>query len=296
MVWRPDFADARARAENLSRRTSLGVGGRPELLFEPRTPAEAAAIVAACREAGIPLRHLGGGYNLLVGDGQVEGAVLATRGLTGCVVHADRVEVGAGHPFPDLVRRSIELGIPALPGCPGIPGSVGGVVFMNAGGRFGSVCDALLEVQGIDVAGEPFARAVTRLDFGYRRSPFGGCLITGAVFARDPSVPRPQRQALYQEALEWKRRTQPLSARSAGCIFKNPDGPEGPRSAGRLIEEAGLKGLREGGAEVSRLHANFIVNAGGASADDVSRLIERVRDEVLARHGVLLELEVCRWP
>lgn len=295
MVWRPDFDSARARAEDLSRRTSLGVGGRPELLFEPRTREEAAQIVAACRAAGVPLRHLGGGYNLLVGDGRVEGAVLATRGLTGFVVHEDRVEVGAGHPFPDLVRRSIELGVPALSGCPGIPGSVGGCVFMNAGGRFGSVSDALLTVHGIDAQGEPFARAVTRREFGYRTSPFAGCLITGAEFLRDPSAPRAERQALYDEAMAWKRSTQPLSARSAGCIFKNPDGPDGARSAGRLIDEAGLKGVLEGGAQVSPVHANFIVNAGGATAADIERLITRVREAVLAHHGVLLELEVCRW-
>jgi UDP-N-acetylenolpyruvoylglucosamine reductase len=296
VVSRPDFADARARAEALSLRTSLGVGGRPELLFEPRTTDEAAHVVAACRAAGVPLRHLGGGYNLLVGDGRVEGAVLATRFLTGLAVHDDRVEVGAGHSFPDLVRRSIELGIPALSGCPGIPGSVGGCVVMNAGGRFGSVSDALLRVHGVDAAGEPFVREVTRRDFGYRTSPFAGCLVTGAVFLREPGSDRAPRQALYDEAMAWKRRTQPLAARSAGCIFKNPDGQDGARSAGRLIDEAGLKGLREGGAEVSRVHANFIVNAGGATAADVERLIERVRAAVLAHHGVTLELEVCRWP
>ena len=146
MVSRSDsdrvgFDQARARAEVLSGRTSLGVGGRPELFFEPETLEEAARVVAACREAGLPLRHLGGGCNLLAADDVLPGAVLATKRLRGLVVHDDRVEAAAGHPFPDLVRRSVELGIPALPGCPGIPGSVGGVVFMNAGGRFGSVAD-----------------------------------------------------------------------------------------------------------------------------------------------------------
>ncbi len=295
MVSRPSFDEARARAVRLSEHTSLGVGGAPELFFEPRSLPEAALVVAACRAAGVPLRHLGGGYNLLVGDAPIAGAVLATHALKGLVVHEDRVEAAAGHPFPDLVRRSVELSIPALPGCPGIPGSVGGVVFMNAGGRFGSVADALLEVTGLDAQGEPFRREVRPRDFGYRTSPFAGCLVTGAVFRRDRDLDPKAQRALLEQAQAWKRATQPLAARSAGCIFKNPDGPEGARSAGRLIDEAGLKGLRVGGAQVSPLHANFIVNAGGATAADVEALIARVREAVLARHGLLLELEVCRW-
>lgn len=296
MVYLPDFDAARARAVPLSDRTSLGVGGRAQLWFEPGTPEEAALVVRACRERGVPLRPLGGGFNLLVGDAPVEGAVLSTRRLTHLVVHEDRVEVGAGRSFVDLVRRSVALKIPALPGCPGIPGSVGGVVFMNAGGRFGSVAEALQEVWGLDATGEPFRRRVTAADFGYRRSPFDGCLLTGAVFARDAALDPAALQARHDEALAWKRRTQPLGAKSAGCIFKNPDGPAGSRPAGLLIEEAGLKGLAVGGAQVSPLHANFIVNTGGATAGHVLELIERVRAGVRARHGVELDLEVCRWP
>jgi UDP-N-acetylmuramate dehydrogenase len=295
MVARPSFDEARSRAVRLAQRTSLGVGGAPELAFEPRTLEEAAEGVRLCREAGVPLRVLGGGCNLLVGDGTLPGAVLATSGLRGITLHEDRVHAAAGHPFPDLVRRSVELGIPALPGCPGIPGSVGGVVFMNAGGRFGTVAEAVIEVEGLDAQGEPFRRRVVPAEFGYRRSPFAGCVITGATFRRDRGLdPRAQR-ALLDEAQAWKRATQPLWARSAGCIFKNPDGPTGARSAGRLIDEAGLKGLTHGGAQVSPLHGNFIVNVGGATAADVESLIGRVREVVFERHGVRLELEVCRW-
>jgi UDP-N-acetylenolpyruvoylglucosamine reductase len=296
MVFVPDFDAARDRAIPLRERTSLGVGGQAELWFEPETPEEAALVVRACRERGVPLRPLGGGFNLLVGDSPVAGAVLSTRRLTHFVVHEDRVAVGAGRSFVDLVRRSMALRIPALPGCPGIPGSVGGVVFMNAGGRFGSVAEALLEVSGLDAAGEPFRRSVSAAEFGYRQSPFAGCLITGAVFARDHDLDPAALQHRHDEALAWKRRTQPLGAKSAGCIFKNPDGPGGSRPAGRLIEEAGLKGLAVGGAQVSVLHANFIVNTGGATSEHVLELIERVRAGVRERHGVDLDLEVCRWP
>lgn len=292
MVLPIDFADAGRRAARLSGRTSLGVGGRPRFLFEPETQEECVAVIGACQRSGIAIRVLGGGCNLLVGDEAIEGAVIATKRLRTLHVHDDRVEVGAGFSFPRLVRESIELGIPGLPGCPGIPGSVGGVVFMNAGGRFGSVVDGLTEVSGIDATGSLFQRRIRAGDLGYRRSVFGDCLITGAVFRRDPALSRASQQALYEKAMTWKRETQPLAARSAGCIFKNPGSG---RSAGALIEQAALKGRRVGDAMVSTQHANFIVNAGAATAADVHALIRLVQEEVRRCHGVDLELEVCVW-
>lgn len=295
MVSPADFDAARKRAVTLAERTSLGVGGPAELWFEPATPEEVGAVVSACATRGVPLRVLGGGFNLLVGDTPILGAVLATSRLRGLTVHDDRVEAGAGQSFPDLVRRSIELKIPVLAGCPGIPGNVGGIVFMNAGGRFGWVSQALVEVQGVDAAGQPFRRAVSERDFAYRWSPFSGCVITGAAFRRDPGLDAQVLKTDNLAAWAWKKRTQPLGARSAGCIFKNPDGPMGARPAGRLIDEAGLKGLSVGGAKISEVHGNFIVNTGRATAADVIALIDRVRGEVEARHGVRLELEVCRW-
>ena len=292
MVLPDVFAEAQARAVRLARRTSLGVGGRPRWLFEPPDQETCAEVVRLCRAEGVPILVLGGGCNLLAEDGVIEAAVVATRRMRGFEVGPERVRVGAGQGFPDLVRRSIELGIPGLPGCPGIPGSVGGVVFMNAGGRFGSVSDALIAVEGVDAAGEPFARDVAPGELGYRSSPFAGTIVTGAVFRRDPAWTSERGAALFRKAMDWKRATQPLSARSAGCMFKNP--AEGV-SAGRLIEEAELKGFRVGGAMVSTQHANFIVNTGDATADDVYALAEAVRERVRAVHGVDLQLEVQVW-
>jgi UDP-N-acetylmuramate dehydrogenase len=286
------FVDARARADVLARRTGLAVGGRPEFLFEPSTDEEAARILRDCRREGIRVRVLGGGYNLLVRDGELEGAVLTTRGFRRFVLREESVEVGAGYPFPRLVQESVGLGIPALPGCPGIPVSVGGAVFMNAGGRFGSAGEALVEVVGLHLDGTPFRRRVSEGDLGYRWSAFEGTLVTAAVFRRDPGADRTVLRGRLEEALRWKQTTQPLSARSAGCIFRNPGGERG---AGRLIDEAGLKGRRVGGAEVSKVHANFLVNLGGASAGDVFDLIDVVRREVRARHAVDLDLEVKVW-
>ena len=302
MVSPADFAEARSRSVDLARRTSFRIGGRPEYLFEPTTEEEAGLVVAACRARGVPLRILGGGCNLLVADGVLEGACLATSRLRFERVLEDRVEVGAGNPFPALVQRSADLGIPHLSGCPGIPGSVGGVVAMNAGGKFGCVGDALLEVAGFDVDGVPFRRLVRPGDLGYRRTAFQGLLVTSASFRRDPTFGPVEREAarrLWLEAMAWKRKTQPLSAWSAGCVFKNPAPPAIPGnpapSAGALIDGAGLKGDRVGSARVSPVHANFIVNEGGATFRDVAALVDRVRDRVRESRGVDLELELKVW-
>jgi UDP-N-acetylenolpyruvoylglucosamine reductase len=288
------FADARERSAALGSRTSFRIGGTPELLFEPSTEEEAGEIVAACRRERVPLRILGGGCNLLVADGRLEGAVLATSRIRFERVLDDRVEVGAGNPFPGLVARSADLGIPRLSGCPGIPGSVGGVVAMNAGGRFGSVGDALLEVRGFDLDGKRFVRRVQPGDLGYRSTIFLGTgVVTSAAFLREPGHDVDAARRLFAEAAAWKRATQPLSAASAGCVFKNPAGA--PRSAGALIDGLGLKGTREGEAMVSPVHANFIVNEGGATFEDVERLIGRVRERVRLASDLDLDLEIRVW-
>lgn len=286
------FPEARKRAEELARRTSLGVGGAPEFLFEPGTEEEAARLLALCHQSGVPVRFLGGGTNLIVRDTGVEGAVVATRALRGVRVLDDRVHVAAGQAFSGLVRHAARWGIPVLSGCPGIPGSVGGAVVMNAGGRYGSTGEALLSIRGIDERGRVFTRAVRDGDIGYRWTDFGGMLVTGATLRRDRNADRAAAEALYRRALEAKRASQPLSARSAGCTFRNPGGAE---SAGRLIESAGLKGRRVGGAVVSGQHANFLLNEGSATAADVEALIQVVQNEVRAVHGVRLELEPHLW-
>jgi UDP-N-acetylmuramate dehydrogenase len=267
----------------------------PEGLFEPRDEVEAARILAHAHACGIPVRVLGGGCNLLADDGPIPGVVVSTRRLTRREVGEDRVRVGAGYSFPRLVREALDLPIPALAGCPGIPGTVGGAVCMNAGGRHGNAGDAVLAIEGLEPDGSPFSRPAAPGDFGYRTSAFEGRLVTAAVFRRAPAD-RAALRALHEEALAHKRRTQPLSERSAGCIFRNPfPAGEGP-SAGALVEAAGLKSLAVGGARVSERHANFIVTAPGARAADVTALIEAIREAVAARTGVLLCLEVRRWP
>ena len=292
MDWPTDFASALRPGTPLSTRTSLGIGGVAEWFFEPTDPALAGRIFATCLARGVPVRVLGGGYNLLVADGTIEGVVLSTAKLRHERVLEDRVEVGAGNSFASLVSRAADLWIPKLSGCPGIPGSVGGVVSMNAGGRFGSAGDALLEVEGYDERGAFFRRAVAPGDLGYRHTAFQGGLVTGVSFRRQPGLDRDAEQRRFAEASVWKRATQPLTAASAGCFFKNPGVPP---SAGARIDQAGLKGARVGGAMVSPVHANFLVNEGNATSADMLALVDLVRARVRETQQVDLELEVAVW-
>jgi UDP-N-acetylmuramate dehydrogenase len=165
---------------------------------------------------------------------------------------------------------------------------------MNAGGRFGCVGDALLEVRGFDADGTPFSRRVRPGDLGYRTSVFEGTLVTAAAFVRDATLDAAAARRAFDEATAWKRATQPLSDASAGCVFRNPEGPAAP-SAGALIDRLGLKGGRVGGALVSPVHANFIVNAGGATFAQVESLIDLVRRRVRDEAGHDLRLEVKVW-
>lgn len=292
MVLPRDCPSPAEPAKALGQRTSLAVGGTPAQTFAPGSAVEAARLVRWLRHTGMRWRVLGGGFNLLADDGPLDGAVIATHRLKGWTVRPDRVTVGAGESFPSLVRRSIAWGLPGVPGCPGIPGQVGGVVAMNAGGRHGCVADALHAVDWVAPDGTRIHRVVRPGDLGYRRSRFQGGIVTAATFRRDPGLSTAAAQALFDEALAWKKATQPLGARSAGCIFKNPPGT---RSAGALIDAAGLKGHRIGGARISPRHANFIENVEAATAADVHALIRDVQARVAAHAGVELELEVQVW-
>ncbi len=291
MVWPKVFAEGAGVA--LASRTAYGLGGRAERLCEPVDLHATARLVAECRRRGLVLRVLGGGSNLLVGDGPVPGLVLATRRLRGIEVRPDVVVAGAGESFPAFVRHAPERRVPGLASCAGIPGSVGGAVAMNAGGRDGTVAEVVAWVEGVDARGRSFRRAVDGRDFGYRTSAFGDVVLTRVAFRRTRWLDAEAERQRMRETLSRKRATQPLGARSAGCVFRNPAG--GP-PAGRLIDEVGLKGCRVGGAVVSTRHANFIVNEGGATARDVRDLIALVRETVRRRKGILLDLEVRLWP
>jgi UDP-N-acetylmuramate dehydrogenase len=273
--------------------TTLGVGGKAPFVLEPRDRHELLLCVRELRAAGLPFRMLGHGSNLLVRDEGVREVVIHTRGMTGIwhhgvIDHALRVEAGAS--LARLTSVAHQQGLGGAEVLVGIPGTLGGAVAGNAGSRHGAIGDLLSAVTVIDESGEAREVPCTPADFGYRRSPFRGQVVLDAVLQLRPEAPEAV-WARLSEILLAKRESQPLTARSAGCIFRNtPDAP-----SGRLIEAAGCKGLSSGAARVSARHANFIVNEGGARAADVLALIERVRGAVRAQAGAELQLEVEVW-
>lgn len=229
---------------------------------------------------------------MLVRDEGVDGAVIRLTGTTWETLCWDgpTVYAGAGADFPPLVKQSVERGLLGLESLAGIPGTVGGIIRMNAGGKYGTVAD-WRDVRVCDETGRITMRAKADIGFGYRCTNLDRRVILAATFA----LRQAERAAAiqwFQEIWEEKSATQPaVGQRSAGCIFKNPPGDY----AGRLLDAQKLKGLRVGGAEISRRHANFIVAHEGATARNVLDLITLARDRVRESEGIELELEVEIW-
>jgi len=277
-------------AEPLAPYTSWKIGGPADVFATVETEAELAAIVRLVFRRKLPWFVLGSGSNLLVGDGGIRGVVLRLGGEFARIVaeiEGDGVTIraGASAGMPLVVTRGASLGATGIDALAGIPGSVGGSLRMNAGtdrelGEF--VRDVWVQTPS-----KPLAHAVTPQYF-YRHTTLArDAVVTRATLRFERGDPATVRE-LTQARLVRRKRMQPLQLPSAGSCFRNPTGAK----AGRLIEAAGCKGMRVGAAEVSGLHANFIVNRGGASAADAAALIARVRRCVAERCGVELELEV----
>ncbi len=273
-----------------ARLTTLGVGGLCRWLFEPTTEAEAQAFVRACARVGLPWRVLGGGSNLVV-LGDLDEPVLKLA-LPRQIRRAGTcLSAPASHGHIALAEAAAAAGLAGLEFAGGIPGSLGGAIRMNAGAYGREWVDVLSSYRFLTPAGELVEKRPEPGEFSYRKSFLtGGHVVlsaTAELVAGDPAA------IAAQVADNRGRRgtSQPLSKRNAGCIFKNPPG----QSAGRLIDEAGLKGLRIGDAEVSPEHANFLVNHGRATAAEFAELMEQVRLRVLERHGIKLEPEVEIW-
>ena len=279
--------------------TTFKVGGPADWLVLAQTADEVKATLDAARAAGLPITVLGGGSNVLVSDAGVRGVVLRVHGGEVVAVDERTIRAGAGLTINGLVRWTINRGVAGLEAWAGTPGTVGGAIYGNAhfrGRLIGELIDSV-EIVGAD--GHVVRVAAADMEFGYDRSRLQRTreLVLSADFRVGHGEPAALR-AVARESLAYRKKTQPLEAASAGCIFQNPDPsidavPEGiPPSAGALVDRAGLKGSREGAARVSPTHGNFIVNEGTASADDIRRLIERCRDEVRARFGVELRDEI----
>jgi len=275
----------------LSRHTSLRIGGPADALVTPRDRRELAAVLALCHTHALATTVLGAGFNVLVTEAGIRGVVLRLKKLRAIERIADDViEVEAGASHATISRYCIEHGLSGLEFGAGIPGTLGGWLAMNAGIGVREMKDVVLEIETIDAEGIAFVRTPrNELDFRYRAlaSLRPGSILTGARLAVTPSK-REKVQSEVDRLLAHRQETQPTDIPSCGSVFRNPSDD----FAGRLIESVGLKGLRIGGAEISDVHANFIVNRGGATTANVLALIERAQSLVESDTGVRLETEV----
>jgi UDP-N-acetylmuramate dehydrogenase len=276
------------RDEPLAPRTSIRVGGPADLLVRPADPDDLAALLRAVRELGLPLTVLGGGANALVADRGVRGVVLrlpADLGEERC--HGETLLLPAGAPIARLMARAHALGLTGAEFTAGIPGTLGGATALNAGTRRGELKDVLTRVELATAEGAGFLPA-SALGLGYRRSALPpGAVVTRVEVRLRPGDVRASRAAMEADVAR-RRATQPLTQPTFGSTFANPPG----HHAGQLIEAVGLKGHRIGGACWSDVHANFVVNLGGATAADVLALIRLARRRVAERFGVAMEPEV----
>ncbi len=275
--------------EPMSRHTTFRVGGPADVFFMPRGPEEVRRALDAAREAGAPAVVIGNGSNLIVRDGGIRGLVIALgEGMSRITRDGSVVEAQAGASLARVAAFAQEAGLSGLEFASGIPGTLGGGCAMNAGAYGGQLADVLIDA-AVLLKGE--LRTLTRdaLQMGYRTSlPLReGGVVLSARFALSPGEPA-EIAARMRELNAKRREKQPLNYPSAGSTFKRPEG----YFAGALIEQAGLKGLSVGGAQVSEKHAGFIINTGSATAADILALIARVQDAVEARSGVVLETEV----
>lgn len=284
----PDFARRALLNEPMARHTSWHVGGPADVYFQPRDAEDLAAFLRTL-SPGTPLHWIGLGSNVLIRDGGLRGVVIATHGtlnrlkrLTETDVHCE-----AGTPCARLARQCVKWGLGPAEFFAGIPGTLGGALAMNAGAFGGETWRHVVEVETIDRVGTRRTRAAREYRVGYRSvvAPAEEWYLSARLtFERKPQAHQDEIRAL----LARRKETQPIGAWSCGSTFTNPPGDH----AARLIESAGLKGFRIGGASVSVKHANFLVNEGNATARDLEQLLLHVQETVERMYGVRLEPEV----
>lgn len=276
--------------------TWFGVGGGADAYAEPESLDELRALIDLYQG---DVRILGDGANLLVDDGGVDGLVVSLKhfrrmeceeGGAGAII----VRVGAGANLPRLIVDLVRDGLGGLEGLGGVPATVGGAVRMNAGGAFGEIGETVASVRGVTRDGAPFERSRPDIPFAYRQSGLEDAIIAEVDFTLVPGDAGALRARL-KDVMAYKKKSQPLAEKSAGCVFRNPTLNGVRVSAGMLIDRAGCKGLRIGGAEVSQVHGNFFITHPGATAADALRLIEEVRQRVNDHVAAALETEVVIW-
>jgi UDP-N-acetylmuramate dehydrogenase len=280
------------QGEPLAPHTWFQLGGPAEYFAEPETLDDLEALVRRAHSAGTPIRLLGGGSNILVRDEGVAGLVvrLSSDAFTGISITRETLTAGGGAKLGHAINSSVREGLAGLEPLVGIPGTIGGALHGNAGSRGGDIGQWTAGATVMTRAGEILARKREELVFAYRESSLDELVILEARFELDEEDPEELTKRMQKQWII-KKAAQPLGHERAGCIFKNARGV----SAGMLIEQAGLKGTRIGGAEVSQRHANFIVVDDGATSQDVLKLIDLVREQVHEKLGIELETEIEIW-
>lgn len=288
--------------------TWFGIGGGAQRLAHPTSVDD----VRRCIEMDPSLRVLGDGANLLVDDDGVDELVIALTSpemkdvrFLPAAQPGDpaRVVAMAGANLPKLILESVRRGLGGLEGLGGIPASIGGAAIMNAGGAFGQLADVVGTVHALDRCGRAITLDRSQIQFAYRHSGLNDLVITSVELLLVPGDPAALRARL-KDVMAYKKSTQPMAEKSAGCVFRNPTlprdldgiGAAGTRaSAGMLLDRAGCKGMKIGGAEISHSHANFFITRPGAKARDVIALMEQARRRVAETFGVVMEPEIVVW-
>ena len=275
--------------EPMARHTTLRVGGPVDVWAEPATLTALGRLRAACAARGLPNRAFGSGSNLLVRDGGIRGVAVHLKRLADVRVLGDgQLHVDAGASTGKLLRVATEQSLGGLEFLGGVPGTVGGGLIMNAGTYLGEFTNVTREVHVVRPDGSVATRSHAECGFRYRHSDIPPSeIVVGAHLQLAPR-PRAEIEEAVRSLRDRRKSREPSAVPNAGSTFKNPPN----EFAGRLIEACGLKGHRVGGAEVSPVHANWLVNAHGARAADLLALIEIVRAAVVKQFGITLELEV----
>ncbi|MBR7163622.1 MAG: UDP-N-acetylmuramate dehydrogenase [Clostridia bacterium] len=270
--------------------TSFQIGGPADLFIEPETKEALIGSYRILAEEGITPLIIGAGSNLLVADGGIRGVVIRlAKPLNQVSVEGEYITAEAGISLARLAAEALSFSLSGLEFASGIPGSLGGAVFMNAGAYGGEMKDVIVETEYLAKDGNVSAVSGDAHDFGYRHSIFSEK--GGIVLASKMKLARGNSDEIRATMLELNTRRkdkQPLNFPSAGSFFKRPEG----HFAGKLIEDAGLKGTTIGGAQISEKHAGFVINTGGATAKDVCRLMDYVKEKVFEKYGIILEPEV----
>jgi len=279
--------------EPLAPLTWFRLGGRAEFLARPRNLEDLVALLRRARSADLPIRILSAGSNVLVRDSGVKGVVilLESPAFSDVTIHDHQVETGSAVPLTALISQTARAGLAGLEILTGIPGTVGGALKGNSGGRQGAIGHFARQVTIVDAEGDVQAREKDDLSFGYRSSNLDDGVIISARFALDREDPEAVVKRMRRIWIV-KKENQPYGHQSSGCIFKNPTVDI---SAGMLVEQVGVKGAKQGGAEGSDRLANYTIAQAGAKSEDVLTLIDTIRQKVWQQFGYDLELQIQVW-